>query len=97
MKLKTYSGAQIRAYRKRLGMNQTKFWESFSITQSGACRYESGRDIPAPLQILLNIALGSEATSHSIVEALRQIRKPSELAALKEPATTERAAASRKG
>lgn len=73
MKLKTYTGAQIREHRKRLGLNQTEFWGALQITQSGGCRYESGRDIPEPVQLLLNLALEPPASSTGILESLRQL------------------------
>ncbi|QDF96793.1 hypothetical protein CJ010_09755 [Azoarcus sp. DD4] len=73
MKLKTYTGAQIREHRKRLGLNQTEFWGALQITQSGGCRYESGRDIPEPVQLLLNLALGAPKASSSILESLRDL------------------------
>ena len=76
MRLKTYSGAELREIRKGLGLNQSQFWSHFRITQSGGSRYESGREIPDPVQILLNLAFGPAAKSAAIVEALRQIRQP---------------------
>lgn len=56
MKLKTYTGEEIRELRRKLGMNQSEFWKIFMTTQSGGSRYESGREIPAPTQMLLNLA-----------------------------------------
>lgn len=71
MKLKHFTGTEIREHRKKLGLNQSEFWEHFRTTQSGGSRYESGREIPDPVQLLLNIALGTEAKSAAIVAALR--------------------------
>jgi DNA-binding transcriptional regulator YiaG len=39
--------------RKKQNTNQTEFWTRFGVTQSGGSRYESGRNIPKPLAILL--------------------------------------------
>lgn len=43
----------LRAYRESLGENQTTFWSRLGVTQSAGSRYESGRETPAPLAILL--------------------------------------------
>lgn len=82
MKLTHYTGEQIRAHRLKLGLNQSAFWAYFETTQSGGSRYESGHDIPGPVQILLNIALGTEAKSIAVVTSLRQVsRTPRKLRA----------------
>ena len=71
MKLKTYTGEEIRALRRTLNLNQSEFWAPFQITQSGGSRYESGREIPGPVQVLLNIAFGTDAKAASIFDELR--------------------------
>lgn len=71
MKLKHFTGIEIREHRQKLGLNQSEFWTHFRTTQSGGSRYESGREIPDPIQLLLNIALGTEAKSAAIVASLR--------------------------
>lgn len=43
----------LRAYRESLGENQTTFWNRFGATQSGGSRYESGREMPVPLAMLM--------------------------------------------
>ena len=40
-------------YRVACAQNQTEFWQRFGCTQSGGSRYESGRDLPEPVQLLL--------------------------------------------
>lgn len=45
----------IRDVRKKLGMNQQEFWGKIGVTQSGGSRYESGRNIPKPVQELLRL------------------------------------------
>lgn len=60
MKLKRFTGDEVRELRRKCGMNQSEFWARFMTTQSGGSRYESGRDIPGPVQVLLNIAFGAE-------------------------------------
>lgn len=42
-----------RASRISAGMNQSAFWARFGVTQSGGSRYESGREISGPTQILM--------------------------------------------
>ncbi|MGL4994665.1 MAG: helix-turn-helix domain-containing protein [Deefgea sp.] len=41
--------------RKQLGMNQHEFWSKIGVTQSGGSRYESGRNMPKPVQELLRV------------------------------------------
>lgn len=45
----------VEALRKFTGLNQTEFWASVGITQSGGSRYEAGRRIPKPVQALLRL------------------------------------------
>lgn len=78
MKLHQYTGAEVKALRKAAKLNQGEFWGRFGVTQSGGSRYESGRDIPDAMNILLNIALGDEATSASVVTWMRSKSSMSE-------------------
>lgn len=43
----------IVAYRRSRGETQTEFWTRFGVTQSGGSRYESGRDLPRPVALLI--------------------------------------------
>lgn len=45
----------VRDVRRKLGMNQQQFWSKLGVTQSGGSRYESGRNIPRPVQHLLRL------------------------------------------
>ena len=45
-------GATVSKHRNKVGMNQAEFWSPLGVTQSGGSRYESGRNIPAPVQRL---------------------------------------------
>ncbi|NMG73722.1 helix-turn-helix domain-containing protein [Aromatoleum diolicum] len=72
MKLKSYTGDEVRSLRRKLNLNQSEFWSPFQTTQSGGSRYESGREIPAPVQVLLNIAFGTDAKATAIVNELRE-------------------------
>lgn len=69
--MKTYTADEIRRTRKERRLTQGEFWAALGITQSGGSRYESGRDIPPPVQLLLNIALATPAKSAKVVESLR--------------------------
>lgn len=76
MKLKTYSGAEVLELRRKLHLNQSEFWAPFQTTQSGGSRYESGREIPAPVQVLLNIAFNTDAKATAIFDELRAFGNP---------------------
>lgn len=71
-KLKIYTGEEVRELRRKLGLNQSEFWTLFQITQSGGSRYESGREIPDPVQVLLNIAFATDTKAAAIFDELRQ-------------------------
>ena len=65
------TGAQAKDLRTKLGLSQEAFWKKVRVTQSCASRYESGRDIPVPVQILLTITYRSMSEADSIVADLR--------------------------
>lgn len=46
-------GVDVKRMRSVAQMNQTLFWEQFGITQSGGSRYEAGRSMPVPTQMLM--------------------------------------------
>ena len=53
--MKTTEKVDVREIRRKLGMNQSQFWSKIGVTQSGGSRYESGRNIPRPVQALLRL------------------------------------------
>lgn len=53
--MKTVENLDVREIRHKLGLNQSEFWSQIGVTQSGGSRYESGRDIPRPVQALLRL------------------------------------------
>ena len=65
------TGEAALAMRKKLNVNQSEFWSRVGIGQSAGSRYESGRNIPRPVQMLLRIAYGTKAQAAKHVEALR--------------------------
>ena len=72
-KLQFHNGAEIREHRRKLGLNQSEFWTRVGVTQSGASRYEKGRDIPKPVIILLNIAFATPKVSTALVDYQRSV------------------------
>jgi transcriptional regulator with XRE-family HTH domain len=75
--LKIYTAAEVRELRRKSGLNQNEFWKRLGVKQSVASRYELGRKMPAPVQLLLNVAFGTEAKSAAYVDSLRALAKPS--------------------
>lgn len=67
------SAEEIKAFRQKHGMNQSQFWGRVGVTQSGGSRYESERNIPRPVQLLLHIAYAPDARSHRLVDDLRKL------------------------
>lgn len=64
----------LTAYRKSRGENQTEFWSRFGVTQSGGSRYESGREVPAPVAILV-LAFADGLLDDAALGALRKKAK----------------------
>lgn len=52
-----------RDLRKKLGLRQDEFWGNIGVTQSGGSRYESGRKMPEPTEILLKLYYQSPSLS----------------------------------
>lgn len=63
--------ADLRAYRVSRNENQTEFWGRFGVTQSAGSRYESGREVPAPLSMLV-LAFAEGALDDVALERLRR-------------------------
>lgn len=57
--LKPLSSEEIVDLRKSLGLNQGQFWGRIGVTQSGGSRYETGRKLPKPVRMLVEIAYRS--------------------------------------
>lgn len=71
-KLFLQNGEQASILRKKLGYNQSDFWSRIKVTQSGGSRYESGRKLPRPVQLLLHLAYAPEAQAQSLLAFLRK-------------------------
>lgn len=57
--------------RKKKGLNQLDFWKRYGVTQSGGSRYESGRNIPKPLAILLWLHRSGKITDKDLADAVK--------------------------
>ena len=64
-------GIEARKLREKLGQNQTTFWRRVTVQQSAASRYETGREIPEAVQILLMMAYGTDKQAASALAASR--------------------------
>lgn len=63
--------SSVRVLRKKLGLTQAEFWNRVAVTQSGGSRYEAGRAIPKPIQLLITIAYGDARKSLKLWAKLR--------------------------
>jgi transcriptional regulator with XRE-family HTH domain len=55
-----------RDIRHKLGLNQRQFWSKIGVTQSGGSRYESGRNMPKPVQELLRLVHVEQIDIHRL-------------------------------
>jgi transcriptional regulator with XRE-family HTH domain len=69
------SFSNLADYRKSQGLNQSNFWKRLGITQSGGSRYESGRNVPNPVKLLLALAELGIVTDESLDKARKVIAK----------------------
>lgn len=65
----------IADYRKKLGVNQHAFWSGLGVTQSGGSRYETGRNIPQPVALLLTLRETGKISVAELEAAATQIKK----------------------
>lgn len=64
-------GLSAKLLRREMKMSQTEFWNRVGVTQSGGCRYETGRDMPAQVAWALHIAYGTEKQAAVFVDWIR--------------------------
>lgn len=67
----TKSGPEVRKYRLSKDMDQGSFWRRISVTQSGGSRYETGREMPEQVAMMLTIAYGEKREAERLVAKLR--------------------------
>lgn len=70
-KLEIKDGFDARLVRNKLHLNQAEFWGPLNVTQSGGSRYESGRAMPGPVKLLVNIVYGTPRQADRLVSYLR--------------------------
>ena len=63
--------SKIQDDRLKENVNQKEFWKRYGVTQSGGSRYESGRNIPKPLAILLYLHRSGKVTDKDLAEAVK--------------------------
>lgn len=63
--------SNIGAERKKQGINQKDFWKQYGVTQSGGSRYESGRNVPKPLAILMRLHRSGTITDKDLAAAVK--------------------------
>lgn len=63
--------SDIADVRMKEGRNQKDFWARYGVTQSGGSRYESGRNIPKPLLILLWLHRSGKVTDQDLAQTLK--------------------------
>lgn len=69
------TGKEAKLLRSRLRMNQSDFWSRISVTQSGGSRYESGRNLPKPVRVLLHLAYAPEKQANAMLKHLRKVEE----------------------
>lgn len=64
-------GKSAKLLRRQMKMSQTEFWSRVGVTQSGGCRYETGRDMPVQVLWALHIVYGTEKQVAALVGWVR--------------------------
>ena len=62
-------------YRKKLGKNQYAFWSGLGVTQSGGSRYETGRNLPQPVALLLTLRETGKVSVAELEAATALVKK----------------------
>ena len=76
-KLFVTTGEAALGLRKKLELNQTEFWNRIEVTQSGGSRYESGRNLPQSVRLLLHLVYAPTARALALLHQLRTDERPS--------------------
>ena len=67
--------SNIKGYRLNLRLNQQAFWSGIGVTQSGGSRYESVRNLPKPVALLLTLRETGKIKQSDIDAAAALIKK----------------------
>jgi len=68
----SHEGRSFRVLRQSLGYSQARFWDVIHISQSGGSRYEAGRQAPAQVRVLVQLAYGPDEGAQTLLAELRQ-------------------------
>lgn len=71
-KLICTDGNTARILRCTLRLNQSEFWGRLQVMQSAGSRYESGREMPEQVALLLHLIYGTEKQAAELLAFLRQ-------------------------
>lgn len=63
------------ALRKAKGLNQSAFWSPLGVTQSGGSRYETHRDMPKPVALLLWLRESGRISNDDLADAMKALSK----------------------
>lgn len=74
--MKNMEKIDAREIRRKLGLNQQQFWSQLGVTQSGGSRYESGRNIPTPIALLVAVWASGKIDDSDLAQARRAIGRP---------------------
>lgn len=66
------TGEQLTALRWGRGETQHKFWRKLGVSQACGSRYEGGRDMPEPVELLISLIYAP--TSDEAVSRLKEMR-----------------------
>ncbi len=75
-KTKKVDLANLANLRRSHGENQETFWRRFGVTQSGGSRYESGRNIPTPIAMLVALWATGQVDDGDLVQSRKAIGRP---------------------
>lgn len=73
-KLFLKTGEEAHAHRTKLDLNQSEFWSRIKVTQSAGSRYETGRKLSNPVQLLLHLTYAPEAQALAMLNHLRIVK-----------------------
>ncbi len=62
---------QVLDWRRKRKLSQSEFWAPIGVTQSAGSRYESGRPLPIPIALLLDLVYGPAKRAEKLLEKLR--------------------------
>ncbi len=65
--------------RKGSKENQETFWRRFGVTQSGGSRYESGRNIPTPIAMLVALWASGKINDDDLTQTRKAIGRPAKI------------------